>query len=141
MLLCLAQHSQACLYSLGQSSLWCLTQGLIGVTLSAGVPTLHEGLHGINSHSFFLGSLYIVALGTGGTHSSGLPARTFCLHDGMHYLTCLLLLGDYSGCWCPCAGIKPCVSSFGAGRPTLNAVSVECDTPSLAPLGIAWLKS
>ncbi|KAK9918205.1 hypothetical protein WJX75_002247 [Coccomyxa subellipsoidea] len=40
--------------------------GLVGVTLSAGVPALHDGQHGINQSSFFIGMLYIVALGTGG---------------------------------------------------------------------------
>ncbi|CAL8471217.1 g10759 [Coccomyxa elongata] len=40
--------------------------GLVGVTLSAGVPALHDGQHGINSSSLFIGMLYIVALGTGG---------------------------------------------------------------------------
>ncbi|EIE19573.1 PTR2-domain-containing protein [Coccomyxa subellipsoidea C-169] len=40
--------------------------GLVGVTLSAGVPALNEGYNGINSSSFFIGMLYIVALGTGG---------------------------------------------------------------------------
>jgi hypothetical protein len=38
-------------------------QGLVGVTLSAGVPALHDGQHGINQSSFFIGMLYIVALG------------------------------------------------------------------------------
>ena len=36
------------------------------MTLSAGVPALQQGLNGISSHSFFLGSLYIIAVGTGG---------------------------------------------------------------------------
>ena len=69
-------------------------QGLIGVTLSAGVPTLHEGLHGISSHSFFLGALYIVALGTGGT-ALGVPARTCRLFQGLGFS----ILGLFRAGW------------------------------------------
>ena len=40
-------------------------QGLLGVTLSAGVPALH-GLHAaVNQSAFFVAMLYIVAIGTG----------------------------------------------------------------------------
>ena len=40
-------------------------QGLLGVTLSAGVPALH-GLHAaVNQSAFFIAMLYIVAVGTG----------------------------------------------------------------------------
>ena len=40
-------------------------QGLLGVTLSAGVPALH-GLHAaVNQSAFFVVMLYIVAIGTG----------------------------------------------------------------------------
>ena len=42
-------------------------QGLLGVTLSAGVPALH-GLHAaVNQSAFFVAMLYIVAIGTGGS--------------------------------------------------------------------------
>lgn len=40
-------------------------QGLLGITLSAGVPALH-GLHAaVNQSAFFVAMLYIVAIGTG----------------------------------------------------------------------------
>ena len=37
-------------------------QGLVGVTLSAGVPALQDGSH-VNRASFFIGFLYVIALG------------------------------------------------------------------------------
>ena len=37
-------------------------QGLIGVTLSAGVPALQDGSH-VNRAAFYMGFLYIIAIG------------------------------------------------------------------------------
>ncbi len=37
-------------------------QGLVGVTLSAGVPALQDGSH-VNRATFFIGFLYVIALG------------------------------------------------------------------------------
>ena len=49
-------------------------QGLLGITLSAGVPALH-GLHAaVNQSAFFVAMLYIVAVGTGAApHCMGGP--------------------------------------------------------------------
>jgi hypothetical protein len=38
-------------------------QGLIGITLSAGLPALHDGHNGVNGQGFFIGMLYVIALG------------------------------------------------------------------------------
>ena len=40
----------------------CALQGLIGVTLSAGVPALQDGSH-VNRAAFYMGFLYIIAIG------------------------------------------------------------------------------
>ena len=52
-------------------------QGLIGVTLSAGVPALQDGSH-VNRAAFYMGFLYIIAI--------GLPAKPalLCCLSFMH---------------------------------------------------------
>ncbi len=58
-----------------QSVYMSLMQGLLGVTLSAGVPALQDGSH-VNRVSFYLGFLYLIALGQ---HPIGLCIlRTTC---------------------------------------------------------------
>lgn len=44
-------------------------QGLIGVTLSSGVHQLQGPDSPISNQAFFIGSLYVIAIGTGGTVS------------------------------------------------------------------------
>lgn len=53
------------------------SQGLVGVTLSAGVPALQDGSH-VNRATFFIGFLYVIALGTQQRLSAALSWQCKC---------------------------------------------------------------
>ena len=58
------------------------SQGLVGVTLSAGVPALQDGSH-VNRASFFIGFLYVIALGRQRL-SNSLPRAGRLRHGKLH---------------------------------------------------------